>query len=195
MRTASLERTTRETRIVVAVDLDGAGRHDVRCPISFLGHMLETLARHSAFDLRAMIEGDLEVGQHHTVEDTGLVLGRALRQALGSLAGILRAGCFLFPMDESLAWAAVDFAGRPFLKYKAKWRGRKVGDLEVEVIEDFFAGLSRGLEASLHLQVLYGRSDHHRAEALFKAAARALRQACALDEGLAGVLPSTKEVL
>jgi imidazoleglycerol-phosphate dehydratase len=195
MRTASLERTTRETSIVMTVDLDGAGRHDVRCPISFLGHMLETLARHSGFDIRARIKGDLKVGQHHTAEDTGLVLGGALRQALGSMAGILRAGCFLFPMDESLAWAAIDFSGRPFLMYRAQWRGRKVGDLEAGVIEDFFAGLSRGLEASLHLQVLYGRSDHHRAEALFKAAAKALRQACALDERLAGILPSTKEVL
>jgi len=195
MRSAKSERITAETRIEIALSVDGTGRYSVECPIGFLKHMLETFARHAGFDLEAKIAGDLSVDQHHTVEDAGRALGDVLRRALGDKSGIRRAGSFLFPMDESLARAAVDLSGRPFLKWDVKLRARKCGDLETNVVEDFFAGFAEELGAGLHLKVFYGRSDHHKLEAVFKAAARALREACAPDSQMSGVVPSTKEVL
>ena len=195
MRQATITRTTKETNITLTINLNGQGRHDIDVSIAFFKHMLETFARHSAFDLQARIAGDLAVDAHHTVEDTGIVLGQAIKKALGDKKGIRRAGWSLIPMDESLARAAVDISGRPFLRWDAKFRGRRCGDLDLDLLEDFFAALAANLGASLHLRVEYGRSDHHKIEALFKAAARALRDACTVDRRTAGVLPSVKEAL
>jgi imidazoleglycerol-phosphate dehydratase len=195
MRQARIKRTTKETDIALTVDLDGRGRHDVDVSPGFFKHMLETFARHAAFDLEARIAGDADVDAHHTVEDAGIVLGLAVKEALGDKNGIRRTGWALVPMDESLARAAVDISGRPFLRWEAVFRGRRCGDLDLDLLEDFFSALAANLGASLHLRVEYGRSDHHKVEALFKAVARALREACAVDERTSGVLPSVKEAL
>ena len=194
-RTARIERTTKETRISAELNVDGAGRFDIRSGIRFFDHMLESFARHGAFDLSLQADGDLDVDQHHTVEDCGIVLGQAFSEALGDRAGILRAGYFLMPMDESLAAAAVDLGGRPALVYRAPARFRLVGDLQVELLHDFFDGFAVHCGANLHLRVLYGRSSHHRVEALFKCWAKAMRFACSRDEQLKGQLPSTKGIL
>ncbi|MBN2198246.1 MAG: imidazoleglycerol-phosphate dehydratase HisB [Candidatus Aminicenantes bacterium] len=194
-RKAGIDRKTRETRIRIALDLDGKGTGRVKCPIGFFGHMLEAFARHGAFDLTADIAGDFEVDQHHAVEDAGIALGEAFRRALGDRRGIRRAGSFLFPMDESLARAAVDLSGRPFLRFDIRLRSAKLGDWAADTIEDFFQGFASALGASFHLAVEYGRSDHHKAEALFKAFGRAMRQACERDGRTAGRVPSTKGVL
>ena len=194
-RTASVQRDTNETRIMVELDLDGKGRYEIRTGIRFLDHMLELFARHGAFDLTLRAEGDLDVDQHHTVEDCGIVLGQAFGKALGDKVGILRSGYFLMPMDETLAVAAVDLSGRPALVYHAPTRFRLVGDLQAELLHDFFDGFAVHCGANLHLRVLYGRSSHHRIEALFKCWAKAMRFACSQDERLKGQLPSTKGLL
>ncbi len=194
-RTASIQRNTRETRIAAELDVDGRGRYDIGTGIRFFDHMLESFARHGAFDLTLRAEGDLDVDQHHTVEDCGIVLGQAFAAALGDKAGILRSGYFLMPMDEALAAAAVDLGGRPALVYRAPARFRLVGDLQVELLPDFFDGFAVHCGANLHLRVLYGRSSHHRIEALFKCWAKALRFACSRDTQLRGQLPSTKGLL
>jgi imidazoleglycerol-phosphate dehydratase len=188
-------RQTRETGIRVSLTLDGRGRFAVATGIRFLDHMLELVARHGGFDLRVDAAGDLDVDQHHTVEDTGLVLGEVFSQALGSRKGINRAGYFVMPMDETLAVAAVDFGGRPHAVVSTGVRARLVGDLVSELVPDFFEGFATGARANVHVKVLYGRSSHHRIEASFKAFARALRVACARDRRLARTLPSTKELL
>jgi imidazoleglycerol-phosphate dehydratase len=190
-----MRRDTRETRIAVRLGIEGRGRHDVRTGIRFLDHMLELVARHGGFDLRLSADGDLDVDQHHTVEDTGLALGEAVSAALGSRRGISRAGYFVMPMDETLAVAAIDFGGRPRAVISTGVRTRMVGDLQTELVTDFFEGFALGARANVHVKVLYGRSSHHRVEASFKAFARALRAACARDRRLARVLPSTKELL
>jgi imidazoleglycerol-phosphate dehydratase len=194
-RTARLHRETTETDIRARLNLDGRGRHEISTGIRFLDHMLELFARHGAFDLRLRARGDLEVDQHHTVEDVGIVLGQAVRDALGSKKGINRAGYFVMPMDETLAVAAVDLSGRPFLVLKAAIKARYVGDLQTELLEDFFRGFATGAGANVHLKVAYGRSSHHAVEALFKALARALRYACSRDSRLKSQLPSTKGLL
>lgn len=194
-RTAQIARNTKETRISVELSLDGKGRYEVRTGIRFLDHMLESFARHGAFDLSLRAEGDLDVDQHHTVEDCGIALGQAFAAALGDKVGILRAGYFLMPMDEALAAAAVDLSGRPALVYEARTRFRLVGDLQAELLHDFFDGFAAHCGANVHLKVLYGRSSHHRIEALFKCWAKAMRFACARDERLKDQLPSTKGVL
>lgn len=194
-RTAQIARNTKETRISVELNLDGKGRYEVRTGIRFLDHMLESFARHGAFDLSVRAEGDLDVDQHHTVEDCGIALGQAFAAALGDKVGILRAGYFLMPMDEALAAAAVDLSGRPALVYEARTRFRLVGDLQAELLHDFFDGFAAHCGANVHLKVLYGRSSHHRIEALFKCWAKAMRFACARDERLKDQLPSTKGVL
>lgn len=194
-RTARIERNTRETRIAAELDVDGQGRYAIGTGIRFLDHMLESFARHGAFDLTLRAEGDLDVDQHHTVEDCGIVLGQAFSAALGDKTGILRSGYFLMPMDEALAAAAVDLGGRPALVYRAPARFRLVGDLQVELLPDFFDGFAVHCGANLHLRVLYGRSSHHRIEALFKCWAKALRFACSRDPQLRGQLPSTKGLL
>ena len=194
-RTASLHRKTAETDVRARLNLDGRGRYEVSTGIRFLDHMLELFARHGGFDLELRARGDLDVDQHHTVEDVGIVLGEAVRQALGNKRGINRAGYFLMPMDETLAVAALDLSGRPYLVMKAPIRARRVGDLQTELLEDFFHGWATSARANLHLRLAYARSSHHAVEALFKAFARALRYACSRDARLKRQLPSTKGLL
>ncbi len=195
MRSAVIDRKTSETRIRVRLGLDGQGRYDVRTGIRFLDHMLELVARHGAFDLSIRAKGDLDVDQHHTVEDLGIALGEAVSAALGSRRGINRAGYFVMPMDETLGVAAIDLGGRAHAVVDIRVRSRLVGDLQSELIHDFFEGFALGARANVHLKVLYGRSSHHQVEAIFKAFGRALRVACARDRRLAKMLPSTKGLL
>jgi imidazoleglycerol-phosphate dehydratase len=195
MRSAKLERKTNETDIKLRVNVDGHGKYKVSTGIGFLDHMLELFARHGGFDLELQCEGDLRVDQHHTVEDVGIALGECFERALGDKRGILRAGYFLMPMDETLGLAAVDLGGRAAAVVQTGVRHRLVGDLQTELVDDFFEGFARGARANVHLKVLYGRSSHHKIEALFKAFARALRVACSRDRRLAKMLPSTKGLL
>jgi len=196
LRRARIDRRTTETQIALTIDLDGRGRYDVTTGIRFFDHMLELFARHGGFDLGLKATGDLDVDAHHTVEDVGIALGEAVLQALGNKRGINRAGYFLMPMDETLAVAAVDLSGRPFPVVDLKGvRAKRVGDLPVELVQDFFEGFATAARANVHVKVLYGRSSHHQIEAVFKAFARALRVACAKDRRLARMLPSTKGLL
>jgi imidazoleglycerol-phosphate dehydratase len=195
MRRARIHRKTNETEIRIALTLEGHGRATINSGIRFLDHMLELLARHGALDLDLKASGDLDVDQHHTVEDVGIALGEAFAQALGSKRGIFRAGYFVMPMDETLGVVAVDFGGRSAAVVETKVRTRLVGDLQSELVPDFFEGFARGAKANVHAKVLYGRSNHHKIEALFKAFARALRVACSKDRQLARLLPSTKGLL
>ena len=195
MRNATIDRTTKETSIQIRLTIEGRGRSEVRTGIRFFDHMLELFAHHGAFDLKLAAKGDLDVDQHHTVEDIGICLGQAFAQALGNKRGILRAGYFVMPMDETLALAAVDFSGRTASVVRTTIRTRLVGDLQSELVDDFFEGFARGAQANVHARVLYGRSNHHKAEALFKAFARALRAACWRDKQMLGLLPSTKGLL
>jgi imidazoleglycerol-phosphate dehydratase len=195
MRTASIERNTKETQIKGSFTIDGAGQYDISTGIRFFDHMLELFAKHGAFDLKLYATGDLDVDQHHTVEDVGIVLGQLVSQALGDRRGINRAGYFVLPMDETLAVVALDLGGRPALVYKDLVRVRLVGDLQTELVEDFFSGFVAHAGANLHAKVLYGRSNHHKIEAIFKCFARALRYACSIDERLKDQLPSTKGLL
>jgi imidazoleglycerol-phosphate dehydratase len=190
-----IDRRTTETRIAVGLTLEGRGRYTVRTGIRFLDHMLELVARHGAFDLRVDARGDLDVDQHHTVEDVGIALGEAVSKALGDRKGINRAGYFVMPMDETLAVAAVDFGGRPHAAVDLRVSVVRVGDLQTELVHDFFEGFAIGGRANVHAKVLYGRSSHHKIEAVFKAFARALRVACSRDRQLAKMLPSTKGLL
>ncbi|HEY6272358.1 MAG TPA: imidazoleglycerol-phosphate dehydratase HisB [Terriglobales bacterium] len=195
MRKAKLHRVTSETDIALCLTVEGHGRYQISTGIRFLDHMLELFARHGAFDLKIKARGDLDVDQHHTVEDVGIVLGEAFHTALGNKRGIMRAGYFLMPMDETLGLAAVDFSGRPAAVVETRVRTRLVGDLESELVNDFFEGFARSARASVHIKVLYGRSNHHKIESLFKAFARALRVACSRDQRLPRMLPSTKGLL
>ncbi len=195
MRRALIDRRTTETQIRLRLTLDGRGRYDVSTGIRFLDHMLELFTRHGAFDLEVTASGDLDVDQHHTVEDLGIALGAAVSQALGDRRGINRAGYFVMPMDETLAVAAIDLGGRPHASIDLKLKVRNVGDLQSELIHDFFEGFAIGARANVHMKVLYGRSSHHHVEAVFKAFARALRVACSKDKQLAKQLPSTKGLL
>jgi len=194
-RTAKLHRQTAETDIRIRLNLDGRGRYAISTGIRFLDHMLELFARHGGFDLELQARGDLDVDQHHTVEDIGIVLGQAFKEALGAKKGINRAGYFVMPMDETLALAAIDLSGRPYLVLNAPIKARHVGDLQVELLEDFFHGFATSAAANVHLKVPYGRSSHHAVEAIFKAFARALRYACSHDPRLRRQLPSTKGIL
>jgi imidazoleglycerol-phosphate dehydratase len=195
VRTAQIHRKTKETQIDLRIHLDGHGKSRISTGIPFFDHMLDLVARHGGFDMVLKTVGDLEVDQHHTVEDVGIALGEAVAAALGNKRGILRAGYFLMPMDETLAAAAVDFGGRPFCVLKAKFAARAVGGFQTELVEDFFQGFAQAAKANVHLRVLYGRSSHHQVEAVFKAFARALRFAVSRDKRLRNVLPSTKELL
>jgi imidazoleglycerol-phosphate dehydratase len=194
-RQSTFDRRTTETQIHGRFVIDGKGRYDVRTGIRFLDHMLELFARHGGFDLTLRATGDLDVDQHHTVEDVGIALGEATLAALGDRKGINRAGYFVMPMDETLAVAAVDLSGRPHAAIDLKLRVDRVGDLQAELIHDFFEGFASAARANVHAVVLYGRSSHHHVEAVFKAFARALRVACARDARLARMLPSTKGLL
>ena len=195
MRRAVIDRKTTETHIVLAIGLEGKGRYDVTTGIRFLDHMLELFARHGGFDLKIKAAGDLDVDQHHTVEDLGIALGEALSQALGNRRGINRAGYFVMPMDETLAVAAIDLGGRPHTVVDLKGPASRVGDLQTELVHDFFEGFAIGARANVHVKVMYGRSSHHKVEAVFKAFARALRVACGKDKRMAKMLPSTKGLL
>jgi imidazoleglycerol-phosphate dehydratase len=195
MRKARLHRRTNETDIQLALTIEGRGHYEVSTGIRFFDHMLELFARHGGFDLKLKAKGDLDVDQHHTVEDVGIALGEAFHSALGDKRGILRAGYFLMPMDETLGLAAVDFSGRTASVIQTRVTTRLVGDLQSELVHDFFEGFARGARANVHLKVLYGRSNHHKIEALFKAFARALRVACSRDQRLKKMLPSTKGLL
>jgi len=194
-RTGIVERNTAETRIYIQLTIEGQGKYAVTTGIRFFDHMLELFTRHGAFNLELTCKGDLDVDQHHTVEDVGIALGEAFDRALGDKRGILRAGYFLMPMDETLAIAAVDLSGRSAFAVDTKVRTRLVGDLQTELVTDFFEGFARGARANVHVKTMYGRSNHHKIEAIFKAFARALRVACSRDKQLGEMLPSTKGLL
>jgi imidazoleglycerol-phosphate dehydratase len=195
VRRAVIDRRTKETQIQLRLGLDGRGQYTVRTGIRFLDHMLELFTRHGGFDLTVDARGDLDVDQHHTVEDLGIALGEAVSKALGNRRGINRAGYFVMPMDETLAVAAVDLGGRPHAVVDLRVKVLRVGDLQTELVHDFFEGFAIGARANIHVKVLYGRSSHHHIEAVFKAFARALRVACSKDKRLARMLPSTKGLL
>jgi imidazoleglycerol-phosphate dehydratase len=195
VRRGTVNRATNETAIELTLTLDGRGRYDVKTGIRFLDHMLELVTRHGAFDLALRAQGDLDVDQHHTVEDVGIALGEAVSAALGTRRGIHRAGYFVMPMDETLAVAAIDLGGRVHSVVDLRLKVRRVGDLQSELVADFFDGFAQGARANVHLKVLYGRSSHHQVEAVFKAFGRALRVACARDARMARMLPSTKGLL
>src|SRR5258705_3764596 len=195
IRKASVERITKETQIRGSLTIDGQCTYEISTGIRFLDHMLELFAKHGGFDLKLKADGDLDVDQHHTVEDVGIVLGQLFSKALGDRRGINRAGYFVLPMDETLAVVALDLGGRPALIYKDLVRVRLVGDLQTELVEDFFAGFVNHAGANLHAKVLYGRSNHHKIEAIFKCFARAMKYACSTDKRLRDQLPSTKGLL
>jgi imidazoleglycerol-phosphate dehydratase len=195
MRSATVRRDTRETRISGALKIEGRGKYEIATGIRFFDHMLELFAKHGGFDLKLRADGDLDVDQHHTVEDVGIVLGQLFSKALGSRKGINRAGYFAMPMDETLAVVALDLGGRPALVYRDLVKARLVGDLQSELVEDFFGGFVNHAGANLHARVLYGRSSHHKIEAIFKCFARAMKFACSKDARLKDQLPSTKGLL
>ncbi|MEO7271385.1 MAG: imidazoleglycerol-phosphate dehydratase HisB [Vicinamibacterales bacterium] len=195
MRRGIVKRKTTETSIALRLDLDGKGIYDVSTGIRFFDHMLELVARHGGFNLKLAVEGDLDVDQHHTVEDVGIALGEAVSQAIGNRKGINRAGYFVMPMDETLGVAAIDLSGRVHAVVDLQLAVERVGDLQAELVGDFFDGFAQGARANVHVKVLYGRSSHHQIEALFKAFARALRFACSRDRQMARTLPSTKGLL
>jgi len=195
MRKATIRRDTKETQIAGTLRIEGRGKYEISTGVRFLDHMLELFTKHGGFDLKVRATGDLDVDQHHTVEDVGIVLGELFSKALGDRCGINRAGYFVMPMDETLAVAAVDLGGRPALVYKDLVKVRLVGDLQAELLPDFFGGFANHAGANLHVKVLYGRSSHHKVEAVFKCFARAMQYACSKDQRLKGQLPSTKGLL
>ena len=195
MRTSTINRETKETSIAIDLTIEGAGTYDITTGIRFLDHMLELFAKHGGFDLTVRATGDLDIDQHHTVEDVGIALGEAFKNALGTKVGINRAGYFVLPMDETLCVVAVDLSGRSALVYEDLISAVTVGDLQVELLPDFFGGFVNACGANLHAKVLYGRSSHHKVESVFKCFARAMRYACSTDERLKGQLPSTKGLL
>ncbi len=194
-RTAAIARDTTETQIALKLVVDGQGVYQVSTGIRFFDHMLELFTRHGGFDLTLKCTGDLDVDQHHTVEDVGIALGEAFNKALGDKKGIMRAGYFVMAMDETLAVAAVDLSGRVAYVVDDKVKVRLVGDFQSELLADFFDGFARGAKANVHVKTMYGRSNHHKIEAIFKAFARALRGACSRDERMREMLPSTKGLL
>lgn len=195
MRTATVERKTRETEIHVALDLDGTGVYDIATGIGFLDHMLESFSRHSAIDLAVRAQGDLHVDFHHTTEDTAIVIGQAIRRALGDFSGVRRFGSCLMPMDETLTRVAIDLSNRPYLIWKVKFTRPKIGEMDTELFREWFQALAQNAGICLHIENLYGENSHHIVETCFKGTARALRQAIEIDERLAGAVPSTKSML
>jgi imidazoleglycerol-phosphate dehydratase len=195
VRKASIERNTKETRIKAALTIEGLGRYNISTGIRFFDHMLELFTKHGGFDLTLKCDGDLDVDQHHSVEDVGIVLGELFSKALGDRKGINRAGYFVQTMDETLAVVALDLGGRPALVYKDRVKVRMVGDLQTELVHDFFDGFVNKAGANVHVKVLYGRSNHHKIEAIFKCFARAMKYACSKDARLKDQLPSTKGLL
>ncbi len=195
MRKSAVNRRTKETQISVQLNVDGKGKSRVKTPIGFFTHMLETFSKTGAFDLKLSAKGDLQTGQHHTVEDTGLVLGQAFREALADKKGINRAGFFAYPMDDALALVTLDIGGRPFCRFDAGFRRRFCGEFDLDALEDFFCGFCVGLGANVVVKMPYGRSDHHKAEAIFKAFGKAMKMACSVDKKMIGEIPSTKGVI
>lgn len=194
-RKASYERKTKETEISASVNLDGRGRHEIGTPIGFFNHMLETFSKHSLFDIRLKASGDVQVDQHHLIEDCGLVLGKAISKALKDRKGINRSGYYVYPMDEALAVVAVDMGGRPYLQYDAAFNRQFCGQMNTDLLEDFFQAFSVKLEANIAVRMPFGRSDHHKMEAIFKALGRAMRMACSQDPKESENIPSTKGVI
>ena len=195
MRLTTVERNTKETQIRLTVNLDGAGQHRIATPVPFLNHMLEAVARHGLFDLEVEAEGDVEIDAHHTVEDVGIVLGQALKQALGDKKGIVRFGTGTIPMDETLVSAAVDLSGRPFLVFNVPVKRARVSNFDLDLLQEFFRAFAFNAEITLHVTMHYGHNLHHITEAVFKAVGRALAQATRHDPRIAGILPSTKGTL
>lgn len=195
MRKAKINRFTKETRILAELNIDGKGQSKIESQIGFLTHMLSTFAKTGCFDLKLSIQGDINVDQHHTIEDTGIGLGQAFKKALGNKRGINRAGFFVYPMDEALAVVAVDISGRPYLQFDAKFKRRFCGDLDTDLIEDFFQGFASGLGVNVVVRMPYGRNDHHKIESIFKAFGKAMKMACSKDKRMLNELPSTKGVI
>lgn len=198
-RAAEVSRKTSETDIVLSLNLDGSGICAVENPVGFFAHMLASFCKHGLFDLSGSLSGDLHVDQHHLIEDTGIVLGQLFDKALGDRAGIYRAGFFIYPMDDTLARAAVDFGGRPYLSFDAQLSsvplvsgGKDLASFQTDTVHDFWQGFVQGARCNMHIDVLRGRSDHHKIEAVFKAAARAIREAVSVDSRSIGIIPSTK---
>ena len=195
MRTATIERKTRETEILASVDLDGSGLYDVDTGIGFLDHMLESFSRHSLIDLKVRAQGDLHVDFHHTTEDTAIVIGQAIKKALGDFSGIRRFGSILMPMDETLTRVAIDVSNRPYLIWNVAFKRPKIGEMDTELFREWFQALAQNAGLCLHIETVYGENSHHIVETCFKGTARALRQAIEIDERLEGGVPSTKETL
>jgi len=194
-REATVKRKTGETDITVTLNIDGTGRYHIDTPVGFFNHMLESFAKHGSYDIDLKAEGDIHVDQHHLVEDCGIVLGQAFDRVLGDKSGIRRAGFFIYPMDDALAIAAVDFGGRPYLQYEAPFTHQYCGEMEMGLFEDFFQALAVHAKANIVVRIPHGRSDHHKAEAAFKALARAVRSACEKDPRNLAAIPSTKGVI
>ncbi len=190
-RTATVERNTKETQIRISLNLDGSGKADIHTGIGFFDHMLSGFARHGLFDLSVSVTGDLEVDCHHSIEDAGIVLGTAIKEAVGDKKGIRRYGSLLLPMDETLAMCAIDLSGRPYLVFDADFKGERCGDMDTQMAKEFFYAISYSAGMNLHLKCLYGENDHHKMEAMFKAFGKALDQATQFDPRIVDVL-STK---
>lgn len=195
MRKTHISRNTNETQIAIDLNIDGRGRYDIQSPIGFLNHMLESFAKHGLFDIKLKAQGDVHVDQHHLVEDCGIVLGQAFSKALGDKKGINRAGYFVYPMDEALAVVAVDIGGRPYLQFQAEFKRRYCGELDTDLLNDFFLGFAINLRANVVVRMPFGRSDHHKIEAIFKAFAKAMKMACSTDARMIDDIPSTKGVI
>ena len=195
MRAAKIARKTKETDIIVNLNIDGKGKYNIKAPIGFFTHMLESFTKHGLFDIKIKAKGDIEVDQHHTIEDTGIVLGEAFKAALSDKRGINRAGFFAFPMDDALAIVAVDIGGRPYLKYNVKFKRRFCGELDTDLVKEFFSGFTMALGCNAAINMPFGDNDHHKIEAIFKAFAKAMKMACSIDPQAKNNLPSTKGLL
>lgn len=194
-RKTSIKRKTKETDIAISLNIDGKGRADISVQIPFLNHLLDNFCRHGLFDSKIRAQGDLEIDQHHTVEDIGICLGEVFLTALGDKKGINRSGYFVFPLDEALSVVSVDISGRPYLNFDCKFQKEKIGDLDSDLIKEFFWGFARGLKATLHIKALYGENEHHKAESIFKAFGKAMKTACSKDKRMLQELPSTKGLI
>ena len=192
MRKSKIERVTNETKISIELTVEGTGKYNIQTPVGFFTHMLESFTKHGLFDISLKADGDLHVDQHHLVEDCGIVLGQTFKNALGDKKGINRAGYFTYPMDEALAVVAIDIGGRPFLQYETNFKRRFCGELDTDLLEDFFSGFAINLGANVVVRMPYGRSDHHKIEAIFKAFAKAMKMACSIDPQAIENIPSTK---
>lgn len=194
-RKNTFQRKTKETDIKIALNIDGKGKADVSTSIPFLDHLLNNFAKHGLFDLVIKAKGDIEIDQHHLVEDIGICLGEAFKNALADKKGINRSGYFVFPLDEALSVVALDISGRAFLDFNCKFKKEKIGDLDSDLIKEFFWGFVRHLEATLHARILVGENEHHKAESLFKAFGKAMKTACSKDKRILKELPSTKGLI